>query len=629
MNTLYEKTEFTTIKSQVIRQAVSDYGKATLEQRAPSTDYETVAKRLQETNEALVILNSNQHVPFMGLSRLAGLDQKIEKGMILEPSELQEYADFLRSFQPIKQLFQRNHYQTPTLFRYSQDLADFPEIIGKIGEMISGNRLRDDSSPSLRKLRGTIRKLEADIEKSMTKYLRSSETQKYLQERLIIRKDDRFTLPVKIEFQNRIKGNIVERSNRGTTVFIEPAAVSRLNEKLVLAKAGEVAEVYQILAYLTGLIAAQEDAIHYCREIIVELDVIFARGKYSRSINGQPVQLSRDDQLTLHNVRHPLLGAAAVPLNVTIGSDYRGLVITGPNAGGKTVVLKTIALTCLMTMYGLFIENSGDSQVPVFKELFIDIGDQQDLENALSTFSGHMQNTAKILAKARRRSLVLLDEIGSGTEPNEGAALGIAIMNELYQQGALVVATTHYGEIKDFALAHEDFLTAAMSFDPSTLTPRYRLLLDQVGDSNAFWIAAKMKISPQVLANAKGYLQNQVYPTEKKHFKKKALIKEVHSSTTYHKGDRVFLNELKTHGIFYRYHDDQFAEVYLKDSLVRIPLRRIQLVTSYQELYPADYDLDSLFIDFQQRKFQRDIDRGSKKAQKQLRKLASERKKTD
>lgn len=326
---VYKETEFTKIKEEVIKFAISDEAKSLLIDKQPSTVLTTVEKRLIETKEAMLLLASGQHVPFMGMKQIRHLTDKIEKGMILEANELVEYSDFLRSFRLIRQLFKKNQFQLPTLFKYSSMLTDFEKITENITGMIAGNRVKSESSRALRKIRGRIQKLEGDIEKAFNKFLKSGTTQAYLQERMVLVKNDRYTLPVKSEFQSKIKGQIIERSNKGTTVFIEPEAVRKLNDELLLAKAEEVAEVYQILAFLTGLIAEEMPQISACKEIVMELDLIFARGKFSRSINGAPVTVNDEDFLFLDQVKHPLLGTEAVPLSVTIGKDARGLIITG------------------------------------------------------------------------------------------------------------------------------------------------------------------------------------------------------------------------------------------------------------------------------------------------------------
>lgn len=625
MKNVLTETEFTKIRTLISQTAISDKGKAAILARRPATQINTVRSWLKETEEAMTILASGQHIPLMGLVQIGHLTQKITKGQILEPSELTEYSDFLRSFQLIQKLFQKNAYQVPTLFAYSRQLGDFSEITKEITGMVNGTRLNSDSSRQLRKVRNQVQKIEGEIEAALQKYLRNGTTQKYLQERLILKKGDRYTLPVKAEFQNKINGTIIEKSNKGTTVFVEPSNVARLNEKLILAQAEEVAEVYQLLAYLTGLLAAAQEKIGYSLETVVELDIIFARAKYSRSIDGVKMAVNDEEILHLSNVTHPLLGDKAVPLSVSLGTDARGLIITGPNAGGKTVVLKTLALTCLLTAFGVLVHHDGTSNIAIFNEILIDIGDQQDMENALSTFSGHMQNIAEILRHSKRNTLVLLDEIGSGTEPNEGAALGIAIMEQMYQNGALVVATTHYGEIKDFALAHEDFKTAAMAFDAQTLTPKYQLLMNEVGSSNAFWIAEKMQLQKDVIDRSRQLLKQKDYAGKKRAFKKVSQVQTTRATLPqFQKGDRVFSSVTNKTALFYEAEGEE-GIVYAEDKVFKVPLRRLRLEMAAEKLYPLDYDVESLFQDFHEEKFKKDLVRGSKKAHKQLRKMEKAR----
>ena len=617
-----QETEFDTIKTTVSQRILSDYGKQRFAEQQPASSIHSARKRLAETQEAMALLGSGQQVPFMGLSDILHHTTKIEKGLILEPRELIDYGDFLRSFRLIRQMFEKNQWQTPRLTGYAQGLTDFSDTAQTIFDKIRNGRIDTDASRELRKIRGQIAKHEAELKKVFSKFLQDP---RRLQDARIIQKNDRYTLPVRSEFQHQIKGQIIERSNKRATVFIEPEAAIRLNDRLIMAKAEETAEEYQILAGLTGLLAENLTEIFTCLDVLVELDIIFARAKYCREIHGVPLEINEAEVIDLQEVRHPLLGAGAVPLSLQLGYDARCLVITGPNAGGKTVVLKTVALVCVMAHYGLFPSHAGGSQVPFLKNLWMDIGDQQSLANALSTFSGHMNNIAQIVKHASRQSIVLLDEIGSGTEPNEGAALAIAIMEAIYHSGALLIATTHYGEIKQFAIDHQDFHTAAMAFDPETLTPKYRLLSDAVGTSNAFWIAEKMSVSKEIVAKAQRYLETKQYPTEKAVFKGIQKERQQVSVATLKKGDRISYTETNQTGLFYAYLESNQAQILLDESLVIVPTRRVKLLMSREELYPAGYDLESLFHSFAERKFNRDIDRGSKKAQKKLRKQAQER----
>ena len=297
-------------------------------------------------------------------------------------------------------------------------------------------------------------------------------------------------------------------------------------------------------------------------------------------------------------------------------------MITGANAGGKTVVLKTVGLFTLMAMFGLQVPAQEGTELAIFDELFVDIGDQQNLENALSTFSGHMQNIAEILKRVNRNTLVLLDEIGSGTEPNEGAALAVAIMETMYEQGALLVATTHYGEIKKFAKEHEDFIPAAMAFDRDALQPKYLLQVGETGDSQALWIAKKMKMSSKLIDQAQTYIQQKTYQTKKKDFADLGQIfenkKNELAKRHFEKGDRVWLTEHQKEGLVFEDDGSEKVMIYFNNEKIAVLRQRVQFRRSASELYPEGYDLDSLFIDFKTRKKQRDLERGSKKAHKEL-----------
>lgn len=446
----------------------------------------------------------------------------------------------------------------------------------------------------------------------------------------MVKKGEHYTVPIKASYKNKVSGTIIEQSNKGQTVFIEPVAISKLNEQLTLLKAEETAEEYQILAELTGLINEQERLVDQAVDTMTTLDIIFARGKYSREIGGITPKVNKEERLRIVQGKHPLLLEHAVPLTFSLGAEYRGLVITGANAGGKTVVLKTVGLLTVMTQFGLQIPAQAGTEIPVLDEIFVDIGDQQNLENALSTFSGHMKNIAEMLRNVKRHTLVLLDEIGSGTEPNEGAGLAIAIMETMYQKGALVVATTHYGEIKRFAQEHDDFVSAAMAFDRETLTPKYQLKIGEVGDSQALWIARKMKMEPQLIEKAAHYIQRKEYPTNRSLFKPlkakettfATFVEETHR---YQKGDRVLLTETQQIGLVFTDEGEQEIQVFVNDKIENVPRRRLKLQAKAQDLYPQDYDLESLFTDFHERKKLKDIERGSKKAQKQLRKEAEKR----
>lgn len=623
-NETFEKTQFNEIKVQLSSYAISSFGKKRIENTQPHSKLSVVEKRLTETTEAKKLLDSSLHVPFMGLQSIEHITNQLEKGFVLTPQELLECADFLRSLRLIRQFFEKNQTVAPLLNRYGQGLNDFNEIEEEIYQVIRNGRIIDDASRELRRARRDIAETQDKIQELLKKFIRQNKEK--LQEAIITKRNDVFTVPIKSAYKKQVKGTIIELSSKGTTAYIEPSNVSRWNEQLVYHKMIEEAEVYQILATLTGLSAEALPLIQQNIEIIAEFDHIFARGKFSRELKGITPEINSDGYIHLVSATHPLINNA-VPLDLTIGEDYRGLTITGPNAGGKTVVLKTVALMSLMTMIGLQIPAKEGTEIAIFDQIFVDIGDAQSIENALSTFSGHMQNISEILRKTHKNSLILLDELGSGTEPNEGAALAIAIMEEFYQKGSILITTTHYGEIKRFAEQHPDFITAAMDFDAEHLTPKYRLLIGQTGESNALWIAKKMAISEQIITKAQNYFNDRSYDLEKKSFKTKTKKQPTAADEmSYYKGDKVFLLEQQKAALVYQ--EIPFTEnvkVFLDNTFIEVPKRRMKLEFRATELYPADYELENLFEDFHTRKERRDIDRGSKKAQRKLRKEALQR----
>ena len=314
----------------------------------------------------------------------------------------------------------------------------------------------------------------------------------------------RFTILIKSAYKNHVDGIIIETSSKGSTVFVEPTVISKLTSELEVLKMEESMEEYKILGELTELLFQNIRELKLNIEVIADLDMINAKAKYSKEVNGIEPKLNEDGYIKIVKGRYPLI-KNPVPLNFEIGKDYRSLIITGPNAGGKTVVLKTIGILTLLVQYGIHICAEEGTEMAIFDKVFVDIGDNQSVENALSTFSSHVKNLAEILRESNKKTLLLFDEIGSGTEPNEGAALAIAILEEFYHKGCITVATTHYGEIKNFSRQHPDFENAAMEFKKETLEPLYRLHIGKSGDSNALYISKKMGIPDRIIERTKSY----------------------------------------------------------------------------------------------------------------------------
>lgn len=622
--TTIEKIQFNQVKEQIERHCVSSLGKKRFKKLQLNAKPVVVTTRYNETEEARALLDAKLTMPFMGLSSIDVFMEQLEKGLLLEASSLIDVADFLRSGRMIRRFMEKHESLAPILTMYARSITEFTEIEDEIYFSIKNGQVADEASKELRRIRRLIAEKESKIEERLSKFLKNKDNQKQIQEFFVSKKNERFTIPIKAAYKNQVAGTIIETSSKGTTVFIEPTAVTKLNDELAMLKVEESTEIYQILATLSGLILENLVPIQLNLETIAEYDMIFARGKYSRLIQGVTPKLNQRGYIHLVNAVHPLIEANAVPLNFTVGEDYRGLIITGPNAGGKTVVLKTVGLLALMTLLGIQLPADEGTEMGLFEGIFVDIGDSQSLENALSTFSSHIQNIADIMQVAPRNSLVLFDEIGSGTEPNEGAALAIAILEEFYQRGNIVVATTHYGEIKRYSEIHPDFINAAMAFDQATLTPLYQLLMGESGESNALWIAKKMNLKEHVIQQAQRYMEDKDYSLTKASIpKNKTMIdsqtERAESVSLLKKGDRVLLLDYNENGLVFE--DNPLREtvtVFYRNDYHEVVPKRLKLEVLATDLYPPDYDLSTLFTSYTERKLDHDINRGSKKALKKI-----------
>ncbi|MFF2754825.1 endonuclease MutS2 [Psychrobacillus sp. NPDC058041] len=624
MNTMtYEKLQYNELKEMVKFHCVSSLGKELLDKLQPSSNSKVVKIRLNETTEARKLLDAERHLPLKGISNISHQMEKLEKGMILGPSELVAISDFLRGCRTIKKFMIDKEFFAPVLHSYSHSMMELRSIEETINHSIRGNRVDSEASKELKRIRNHIAKTEEKIEEKLNKFLKSSANKEYIQEFFISKKDDRFTIPIKASFKNQVEGTIIESSSKGSTVFIEPAAISKLNAELAMLKSEESMEEYQILATISGTIYEEVRQININIELIGQYDMIFAKAKFSKRMDGIEPKLNNHGYIKLKNCKHPLLSGSIVPLDFEIGKDYRSLIITGPNAGGKTVVLKTIGILSLAIMSGFHIEADEGTEIAIFDNIFVDIGDNQSIENSLSTFSSHMKNISEIMSASTNNTLLLFDEIGSGTEPNEGAALAIAILEEFYQMGCITVATTHYGEIKRYSEIHSDFMNAAMQFNSEALEPMYKLLIGKSGDSNALWISRKMNLREKVLEKAQYYIENKNYDLERvKESKVKiTILTHIQEEATYEfeVGDRVKLIEQNDSGIVYEKKDNfNNVLVFYKNEKIKVNAKRLELEVRAAELYPKGYDLNDLFVSYAERKFQHDMERGSKKALKKV-----------
>ena len=620
-----DKLQFENLKEILKSYCISGLGKELIDKLQPSSSIKVVKNRLIETSEARALLDASTHIPLEGIFNINSIVKAIEKGKVLEPSELIRISDFLRGCKKIKDYMSTKEAYAPVLSGYALALTEFSCIEEGINQCIRGNRVDSNATKDLKKIRRLIEDTEVKIEERLEKFLKNSANKSYIQEFFISKRGDRFTIPIKASYKNQVEGNVVETSSKGSTVFIEPNVISKLTSELITLKSEEAIEEYNILATLTGLIFENLREVKINLDLVSQYDMIFAKGKYSREIKGIEPIVNNRGYINLIKCKHPLLSGKVVPLDFNIGKEYRSLIITGPNAGGKTVVLKTIGLLTLAVQCGMHISGSKGTEIAIFDNIFVDIGDNQSIENALSTFSSHMKNLSEVMRSSNKNTLLLFDEIGSGTEPNEGAALAISILEEFYHMGCITVATTHYGEIKRFSESHSDFENAAMQFNSETLEPLYKLLIGKSGDSNALWISRKMGIRESVLERAKKYIETKEYNfslvKESKVKKEDLTVQEENLAYEYSIGDKVRLLDYNESAIVYKEKDrNNNIIAFYKNQFIEVNYKRIKLEFMAKELYPEGYDMNQIFISYKERKLDHDIERGSKKALKKIQK---------
>lgn len=620
-NNTMEKLDYYKLKEIVKRYCVSTLGKNLIDKLIPSSNLKNVKRMMNETSEGRNLIDASYHVPLEGISNINPLIDKMEKGSSLEAGDLTAVSDFLRGCRKLKSFIKNKEGYAPTLSSYGESISEFSDIEEEINRCIRGCMVDSNASRELTRIRRNIDSNENKIKEKLDKFLKSSGNKQYIGEFFISKRNGKFTVPIKSSYKNMVSGTIVEVSSKGTTVFIEPSVISKYSSELEVLKAEEIVEEYKILSTLTNMIYDHVHELKINIEIIAEYDMIMAKAKYSKEINGIQPEINNYGYVNIVKGKYPLIDNP-VPLDFAIGKDYRSLIITGPNAGGKTVVLKTVGLLTLAVMSGFHIGAKNGTEIAVFDDIFVDIGDDQSVSNALSTFSSHVKNLSDILKMSSRNSLLLFDEIGSGTEPNEGAALAIAILEEFYHKGCITVATTHYGEIKNFSASHPDFENAAMEFMKDTLDPLYKLHIGMTGDSNALYISKKMGIADNILKRAQHYINTKDYNYERVKESKIAKKKAIDNKTeevSFKKGDRVMLLDKNDFGLVYEEIDSSNnITVFYKKQYIKVNYRRLKLYGKASDLYPEGYDLDQLFIEFKDRKLKRDIERGSKKALKKI-----------
>ncbi|BDH62523.1 endonuclease MutS2 [Lysinibacillus sp. PLM2] len=503
--------EYDKIREQVAHYCTSSIGKTQIEQLIPETDYEKVVELLEEMDEGLSILRVKGNVPMGGIFDIRASAKRAQIGGMLSSSELMEIASTIRASRILRNFIEsieeEEDIKIPHFIERKEQMPILTALQHEINDCIDDNgAVLDSASVTLRSIRQSLRSEEAKVRSKLESLIRGSNASKMLSDAIITIRNERFVIPVKQEYRAHYGGIVHDQSSSGQTLFIEPESIVQLNNEIGRLKVKEQVEIERILLELSSKVQEVSHELFILIHILGDIDVILAKAKYGQANKCTKPKMNDEGYIRLVRARHPLISIdEAVPNTIEFGHDITAIVITGPNTGGKTVTLKTVGLCTLMAQAGIPVPALDGSELAVFDQLFADIGDEQSIEQSLSTFSSHMVNIVDILSKVDEHSLVLFDELGAGTDPQEGAALAISILDEVIDCGARVMATTHYPELKAYGYNRPSVVNASVEFDVETLSPTYRLLIGVPGRSNAFEISKRLGLKESIINKARGY----------------------------------------------------------------------------------------------------------------------------
>lgn len=508
-NRAIEVLEYRKIIDALAQYAGSQVTREKIASLVPMHDARYIADALDETAEAVELISAKGPLPIGSFYDIKDLLHRAKKGGTLSMRELLRVLYNMKTAREAAGFLQGDLPSLPILREITSLLGVFPELEEAIDHSIlSEDEMSDDASPALRDIRRQIVRQNEELRHRIDRLINAPANRTFLQDAIVTMRDGRYVVPVKAEHRSQVPGIVHDQSGSGATLFIEPQVVVDMNNALRELAIAEEAEIARILRELSGRVSEHYERLLNDQELLEQLDAINARGRLALEMDAVRPVLDEEGVLDLLDARHPLIDPKkVVPVSIRLGGDYHELIITGPNTGGKTVTLKTCGLLTMMAQSGLFIPAGEGSRLPVYRDVFTDIGDEQSIEQSLSTFSSHMKNIVEIMEKAGSGTLVLVDELGAGTDPSEGSALAIAILEQLAAQDADVLATTHYNELKKYAVSAEGVENASMEFDVETLSPTYRLLIGAPGKSNAFAISRKLGLSEEIIERARDLME--------------------------------------------------------------------------------------------------------------------------
>ncbi len=637
--------EFDRIKEKWIDLALTEGAKEEIRNTRPCMSESELRTKQRETSEARTMLEKGGNPPLVSFAGIKEYLAAAEKGECLSPGQLEETGNSLVAVMRLKQyLIRCKQFEIPLAY-YEENLDELHDMKEMIQLQIRGGRVDDGASRLLKTLRSEIERVRERMQEKADAVMRANRA--CMSDSFSTVRSGHLCIPVKKEYKFKISGSVIDKSATGSTLFIEPSAVAKLAEELQLLQIDAENEERRILYTLTAMLAEQAEPMRQNGKVMEKLDYIFSKGKLSLEYDGTEPKINTDRRLLLKNARHPLMDRnICVPLQFELGnekegSSIRGIVITGPNTGGKTVAIKTVALSCMMAQCGLHVA-AQEAEICMNSNILCDIGDGQNLSENLSTFSAHITNVLHILQKVNSDSLVIMDELGSGTDPTEGMGIAIAILKELKNSGALFLVTTHYPEVKQYAKQEENIVNARMAFDRESLRPLYRMIIGEAGESCALYIARQLGMPDAMLRNAAEaayggisedsraaeredlrakqailellrdgedeiVLRKESVPPIKKHRKEK---RKQGNAEKFSLGDSVLVYPDRKIGIVCQTANDKgVLRVQMPDRKIWINHKRIRLYIKAEELYPEDYDFSILFDTVENRKLRRQMEK--------------------
>ncbi len=620
-----EILEFDKIIGKLAEYASSQQAKEVIGDLVPFLSESELKRNLSDTTQARQMLDIIGTPPVPAMENVDVLLEKAVRYELLVPEELEQIGMFLAAVKRMKEYLERGKAHQISLAYYEENLIPLEEVREELGRCVRYGKIDDYASAALRDMRRDIRRLEEKIREKAESLLRSQK--KYMSEAFIVSRNGRICLPVRKDYKSKVAGSVMDKSASGTTFFIEPAAVAKYREEKELLEIEEDNEIRRIIYMLIDRIAESEEVFREDIKTLVKLDYIFAKGKLSADMGGTEPRINTQGYLRLKEARHPLLDReGCVPLDFEMGNGRKGVIITGPNTGGKTVAVKTVGLFSVMACCGLHIP-CAEADICMQNQVLCDIGDGQNIADNLSTFSSHISNVLQILRKVTEESLVIMDELGSGTDPTEGMGIAIAIIEQLRLSGCLFLVTTHYPEVKAYAARHGEIVNARMEFDRENLKPLYRMEIGKSGESCALYIAKRLGMPGEMLVTAarEAYgevqeelvkeleldrgmkLEKEYVPSVRKSREKKAKP----SGAVFTRGDSVAVLPEGVIGIVVVPEDERGnVLVQVKGEKITVNRKRLKLKVPAAELYPEDYDFSIIFDTVENRKARHRMEKG-------------------